>query len=223
MDTIVQFPPSLASQSVARVLDRDLRTEARATRSGRDACVADDALVQAIGTGDRWAMRVLFDRHNNRVFRFILRMVRDRAVAEDLLNDVFLDVWLRADLFAGRSSVSTWLLGIARYKALTALAARRPQQLDDEAALDIVDPAPDPERELAGKQRVRLLRGAIDSLAAQHREIIDLVYDQGKSIAEIAELLRIPANTVKTRMFYARQRLAALVHEKLGSEINYTV
>jgi RNA polymerase sigma-70 factor (ECF subfamily) len=212
MGTIVQLPPSLASQSVAWALDRDLRTEARATRPGRDPAVADDALVQAIGTGDRSAMRVLFDRHKNRVFRFILRMVRDRALAEDLLNDVFLDVWLRADRFAGRSSVSTWLLGIARHKALTALAARRPQQLDDAAALDIVDPAPDPERELAGKQRATLLRRAIDSLAAQHREIIDLVYDQGRSIAEIAALLRIPANTVKTRMFYARQRLAGLVH-----------
>jgi len=176
--------------------------------------VADDTLVQAIATGDRWAMRVLFDRHKNRVFRFILRMVRDRALAEDLLNDVFLDVWLRADQFAGRSRVSTWLLGIARHKALTALAARRPEQLDDEAALDIVDPAPDPERELAGKQRAALLRRAIGSLAARHREIIDLVYDQGKSIGEIAELLRIPANTVKTRMFYARQRLAALVQGK---------
>jgi DNA-directed RNA polymerase specialized sigma24 family protein len=66
-------------------------------------------------------------------------------------------------------------------------------------------------------------RAAIDSLAAQHREIIDLVYDQGKSIAEIAALLRIPADTVKTRMFYARQRLAALVRQKFGHEINYTV
>jgi len=215
MGTIIELHPSFASQAVAWALDRDLRTEAGATRPRRDACVADDALVQAIGTGDRWAMRVLFDRHKNRVFRFILRMVRDRALAEDLLNDVFLDVWPRADLFAGRSSVSTWLLGIARHKALTALAARRPQQLDDEAALDIVDPAPDPERELAGKQRATLLRRAIDSLTAKHREIVDLVYDQGKSIAEIAELLRIPANTVKTRMFHARQRLAALVHGKI--------
>ena len=215
MGTIVQLAPSLASQSVAWALDPDLRTEARPTRPRRDPAVADDALVQAIGTGDRWAMRVLFDRHKNRVFRFILRMVRDRALAEDLLNDVFLDVWLRADLFAGRSSVSTWLLGIARHKALTALAARRPQQLDDEAALDIVDPAPDPERELAGKRRATLLRRAIDSLTGQHREIVDLVYDQGKSIAEIAALLRIPANTVKTRMFYARRRLAALVHDKV--------
>ena len=212
MGTIVEFSPLFASQAVACALDHDMRTEAGATRPPRDAFVADDALVRAIGVGDRWAIRVLFDRHKNRVFRFILRMVRDRALAEDLLNDVFLDVWLRADLFAGRSSVSTWLLGIARHKALTALAARHPVQLDDEVALNIVDPAPDPERELAGKQRATLLRRAIDSLAAHHREIIDLVYDQGKSIAEIAELLRIPANTVKTRMFYARQRLAALVH-----------
>jgi RNA polymerase sigma-70 factor (ECF subfamily) len=215
MSAIVDFPPLFASQTVAWALDRELRSEAGATRPRRDAFVADDALVRAIGTGDRWAMRVLFDRHKTRVFRFILRMVRDRALAEDLLNDAFLEVWLNADRFAGRSSVSTWLLGIARHKALTALAARRPEQLDDEVAANIVDSAPDPERALAGKQRAMILRRAIDSLAAQHREIIDLVYGQGKTIGEIAELLRIPANTVKSRMFYARQRLAAVVHGKV--------
>jgi RNA polymerase sigma-70 factor (ECF subfamily) len=214
MGTIVDFPPSFAAQAVAWALDDDLRAESGTARSRRDPFVADDALVQAIATGDRWAMRVLFDRHKNRVFRFTLGMVRDRALAEDLLSEVFVDVWLGADLFAGRSSVSTWLLGIARHKALTALTRRRPEQLDEEASLGIADPHPNPEDELAGKQRAMLLRRAIASLSAQHREIIDLVYDQGKTIGEIAELLRINCNTVKTRMFYARKRLAALLASK---------
>ena len=211
MGTIIELPPLLASQAAAGAHDRDRRPGASAARQRHAAFVADDALLQAVGAGDSWAMGVLFVRHKNRVFRFILRMVHDRALAEDLLSDVFLDVWRRAHRFAGRSRVSTWLLGIARHKALTALAARRPEQLDGEAARDIADPAADPERELAGKQRAALLRRAIDSLSGQHREIVDLVYNHGNSIAEIAELLHIPANTVKTRMFYARQRIAALV------------
>jgi RNA polymerase sigma-70 factor (ECF subfamily) len=198
---IVEFPPSFASPAAALPAHGEMRREG----------AADDTLVRAIGAGDRSAMRVLFARHKNRVFRFILRMVRDRALADDLLNDVFLVVWQRATSFAGRSSVSTWLLGIARHKALTALAARRTEPLDD--ATDIVDPAPDPEHALAGKQRAALLRGAIHWLSPTHREIIDLVYDQGRSIAEIAELLHIPPNTVKTRMFYARQHLAALLRD----------
>ena len=221
MGTIIELPPLLAARAVAATLDRERRPEAGAGWQRHD--LADCALVQAAGAGDRRAMGVLFARHKNRVFRFILRMVRDRALAEDLLGDVFLDVWRRARRFAGRSSVSTWLLGIARHKALTALAARRPEQLDGEAARDIADPAPDPERELAGKQRAALLRRAIDSLSGQHREIIDLVYNHGKSIAEIAELLDIPANTVKTRMFYARQRLAALVRSASSAAAPSTI
>jgi RNA polymerase sigma-70 factor (ECF subfamily) len=208
---IVEFPPSFASQAAALP-----------GRGGmRPVAVTDDALLRAIGAGDRSAMRVLFARHKDRVFRFILRMVRDRALADDLLNDVFLVVWQRATSFAGRSSVSTWLLGIARHKALTALAARRTEPLDHEA--DIVDPAPDPEDALAGKQRAALLRRAIHSLSPTHREIVDLVYDQGRSIAEIAELLHIPANTVKTRMFYARQHLAAFLRNGGGVATPTTV
>jgi len=217
VETITAFPPSIASAAVARALDSDLRRDLTARPGRRDRLAADEALVQAIATGDAWAMRVLFDRHKDRVFRFILRMVGDRALAEDLLSEVFIDVWLGAGQFAGRSRVSTWLLGIARYKALTAISARRPEQLDDEVAHAIVDPGADPEAELAGKQRAGAVRRAIDSLAAQHREIIELVYGQGRTIAEIAELLRIPANTVKTRMFNARRRLAALIAPRLDA------
>jgi RNA polymerase sigma-70 factor (ECF subfamily) len=156
-------------------------------------------------------MSVLFRRHQTRVYRFILRIVGDRSLAEDALSDAFLDVWQHADRFAGRSTVSTWLLGIARHKALTARGARRVEQLDEEVALAIPDPAPDPERALAENDRAALLRRSLDAMTPEHREIIDLVYIQGKSISEIAGLLHIPPNTVKTRMFYARKRLAALV------------
>lgn len=192
----------------------DIRDAKRLRNAGRrpiDASASDEVLLGAVGQGDRTAMAVLFRRHQTRVYRFILRMVRDRALAEDLLSDAFVDVWQRADWFAGRSSVSTWLLGIARHKALTALRARRAEQLDEEAALAIPDPAPDPERALADQDRAALLRRSLDALTPAHREIIDLVYAQGRSINEIAALLHLPPATVKTRMFYARKRLAALI------------
>ena len=85
---------------------------------------SDEALIGRIAAGDKLAMQVLFARHHVRVYRFVLRLVGDASRAEDLINDVFLDVWRTADKFEARSQVSTWLLAIARYKALSALRKR---------------------------------------------------------------------------------------------------
>jgi len=76
--------------------------------------VTDDVLIGRIAQGDRLAMQVLYGRHHVRVFRFGLRLVRDEQVAEDLITEVFLDVWRQAGKFEGRSAVSTWLLAITR-------------------------------------------------------------------------------------------------------------
>src|SRR5829696_4304226 len=84
----------------------------------------DEALIRRIAQGDKCAMQVLFARHNVRVYRFIARLLGDSAPAEDLVSEVFLDVWRKAHQFEGRSQVSTRLLGIARYKALTHLRRR---------------------------------------------------------------------------------------------------
>ena len=216
MTTIAAAPRLrlVTSPDVTHAFDEKKRRDAG--QRPIDAAASDEVLVGAIGRGDRAAMAVLFRRHQTRVFRFILRMVGDRTLAEDVLSDTFLQVWLHADRFAGRSAVSTWLLGIARHKALTARAARRAEPLDEAVALAIPDPAPDPEHTLADNDRAALLRRSLDALTPEHREIIDLVYAQGQSINEIAALLRIPPSTVKTRMFYARKRLAALVRACSG-------
>ena len=86
---------------------------------------SDEVLIGRIADGDRLAMQVLFARHHIRVYRFMLRMVRNEAAAEDLISEVFLDVWRQAEKFEGRSTVSTWMLSIARFKALSALRRRR--------------------------------------------------------------------------------------------------
>jgi RNA polymerase sigma factor (sigma-70 family) len=85
----------------------------------------DEELITRIARGDRLAMQVLFARHNLRVFRFVVRLVKDEGIAEDMIGEVFLDVWRQAGRFEARSSVSTWLLSIARFKALSALRKRR--------------------------------------------------------------------------------------------------
>jgi RNA polymerase sigma-70 factor, ECF subfamily len=172
---------------------------------------SDDMLIRRIAEGDQLAMRTLFGRHRVPLYRWLLRLVGDEALAEDLLSELFLDVWRQAASFEARSSVSTWLLAIARYKALSARRRRTDAELDDELASKLADPADDPERVLQKKDRAEVLRRSLTRLSPEHGEVIDLVYYHGKSVKEVAEIIGIAEATVKTRMFYARKKLAALV------------
>ena len=172
---------------------------------------SDEVLIGRIANGDRLAMQVLYARHHVRVFRFVVRLVRDEGMAEDLISEVFLDVWRQAGRFEFRSSVSTWLLSIARYKALSARRRRRDAELDDETVCTIADTADDPEVVLQNKNRGELLRQALTHLSPEHRAVIDLVYYHEKSVQEVAEITGIRGNTVKTRMFYARKQLSKLL------------
>ena len=177
-----------------------------------DDAASDEALIKRIAGGDQLAMRTLYARHRIPLYRWLLRIVRNETVAEDLLSDVFLDVWRQAASFKGRASVSTWLLAIARYKALSARRARVDTELLDERITStIADPADTPEAALQEKRRGELLRESLAKLSPEHSEVIDLVYYHGKSVKEVAEIVGVGEATVKTRMFYARRKLATLV------------
>src|SRR5499427_10605941 len=143
---------------------------------GAAARASDEVLIGRIAQGDRHAMEVLFARHQVRVYRFVLRLVGNQAMAEDLISEVFLDIWRRAGRFEGRSAVSTWLLAIARFKALSALRGRKEGELDDEMAEAIEDVSDTPEVAMQKKDTSGVLRKCIETLTPDHREIIDLVY-----------------------------------------------
>ena len=172
---------------------------------------SDENLIARIARGDQPAMRALFARHRVPVYRFLIRIVRDAALAEDLLSETFLSVWRKAGEFEARCSVSTWLMSIARFKAITVLRRRTECELDDAMAERIADPADDPEAVLQKKDRAACLRAALAALTAEHAEVIDLVYYHGKSVTEVAQIAGIPESTAKTRLFYARKRLAQVV------------
>jgi RNA polymerase sigma-70 factor (ECF subfamily) len=156
-------------------------------------------------------MRTFYLRHNVRVFRFISRLVADRALAEDLVSDVFIQVWRKAGSFEGRSQVSTWLLAIARFKALSSVNCQR-EFLGDESAMELVeDTADTPEETVLKADRTAQLRCCLVQMSREHREVIDLVYYHENSIEEVAEIIQVPKNTIKTRLFYARKRLAQLL------------
>jgi len=168
-------------------------------------------LIGRIAKGDRAAMQALFARHQVRVYRFVLRLVGNAALAEDLISEVFLDVWRHAGRFEGRSSVSTWLLAIGRFKALSAMRKKPDEELDEEAAGALEDTSDTPEAALEKKDKGAALRKCLEKLSPDHREVIDLVYYHEKSVEEAAEIIGIPEATVKTRMFYARKKLSELL------------
>lgn len=168
---------------------------------------SDRELVERVAGGDRAAVRLLFMRHHARIYRFVARQTGSEMMADDIANEVFLELWRQAPAFQGRSEVSTWLLGIARFKALSALRKKKEEAIDEDDAAAIPDTADTPEVAVMKDDKATALRGMVNALPEEHRTVIDLAYYHSKSVTEIAEILSIPVATVKTRMFYARKKL----------------
>ncbi|MEM8767540.1 MAG: sigma-70 family RNA polymerase sigma factor [Pseudomonadota bacterium] len=166
------------------------------------------ALVSRIAEGDRRAFEQLFESYGERVFRYAHRLISDVTKAEEVTNDVMLEVWKTAARFEGRSKVSTWILGITRHLALNAVRRKTLDTVDVDAAPEISDEglttgAVEHDRGVL-KDAVR---DALGRLSTDHRDVIELTFFQGLSYGEIADVVGCPENTVKTRMFHARKQL----------------
>ena len=171
----------------------------------------ESALLARVAKGDRRAFERLYRAWAPRVFRFVDRMIGDRARAEELTDDVLVEVWKSAGRYEGRSRPSTWVLGIARFKALTDLRARGRPPASPEELETLADPSDPPEQQLARASLAARIRGALSALSPEQREVVELTYFHGLAYEEIAHVARCPLGTVKTRMFHARKRLAPLL------------
>jgi RNA polymerase sigma-70 factor (ECF subfamily) len=167
-------------------------------------------LLERIGRQDEGAFRELYKAFSRRVFAYVLNMVNDHGRAEEILVDTMYEVWRTPARFRGDSQFGTWLIGIARNKALMAYRSSRPDRLHDDLD-DIAETAaadtPDGFAELAAKQRSAGVKICMGKLSEEHRECLHLVFFEGLSLAEIATIQRCPENTVKTRVFHARQKI----------------
>jgi RNA polymerase sigma-70 factor (ECF subfamily) len=170
-------------------------------------------LLQRIAGGDRDAFAELYRRLQRPLFGYLMKLVRDREMVEDVLNETLMEVWRQAARFEGRSSVNTWVFSIAHHRAVSRLRKKREMALDEEQAAAIEDEGPTPDVKAESSDMSRLLAKLMERLSFEHREILHLSYYQEFSVQEIADALDLPPNTVKTRMFYARQRLKALLEE----------
>ena len=191
-----------------------ITTDAAGRRQAAIRSKSDDTLIASIAKGDREAMEVFYVRHKAKVLRCAMRFVRNPSAAEEVTSDVFQHVWRKAGDFKSRSQVSTWLLAIARNKALDVRCQRSAEPLDEDFVDTLVDAADDPEATMHKKENHGIVHECLTHLSPAHRTIIDLIYLQEKPIGEVAKLIQVPENTVKTRMFYARQRMKGLLVDK---------
>jgi RNA polymerase sigma-70 factor, ECF subfamily len=173
--------------------------------------MSDEILIALIAAHDKDAMRALFVRHNVRTFRFLLRIVGNAAAAQDLVSEVFIEVWRGAGRFEARSKVSTWILAIARFKAASSRRRKPVDQVEDGTVELIEDPADDPESVAQKSKRNAILRDCLKELSPAHREILDLIYYHEQSVAEVARIVGVSENTVKSRAYYARKQMAQLM------------
>jgi RNA polymerase sigma-70 factor (ECF subfamily) len=178
-------------------------------------------LLERVAREEQAAFRQLYKAFSRKVYAYVLNMLNDHAKAEEVLADTFYEVWRHPQRFRGDSQFSTWLIGIARRKALMVYRARRPDELHEDLE-DIAETAPseapDAYAELAGKQRREGVQHCMGKLSDEHRECLHLVFYEGMSLAEVAEIQNCPEGTVKTRLFHARQKIKNCLQALLRRE-----
>lgn len=166
----------------------------------------DSMLIARVAGGDMQAMRALYEAHSEALWRFVRSRLRDEFEANDIVHETMLTVWRSAERYQGRSSLRSWMFSIARNKVVDHL--RKHGRVDLKEADDsVADEAPTPDLVVAAAQDAERLRDCISKLGERQRAAIHLSYFEDLSYLEIAEIEQIPAGTVKSRIFHAKQLL----------------
>lgn len=158
-------------------------------------------LLARVSRRDETSFQRLYEEFSRRIFAYALTLLRDRYLAEEVVQETMITVWDRASTYTGSSCVSTWIFGIARHKAYDILKEEKKAGRTPEAVDTIEDPAP-------GIERQARVQGAIAGLPPEQREIVFLTFYENLHYRAIAELLGIPEGTVKSRMYHAKRKLA---------------
>ena len=169
----------------------------------------DADLLAAVASGETPAFERLYKLYEQRVYQYVCTLVYDTALAEEILADTMLAVWQAAGSFARTSRVSTWIFGIARHKALDSMRrmGRRQRETTLDDATDLIHPQESPIETVHRRQMADVTHEALTQLSPEHQEVLRLVFYEELPYDEIATVLSIPENTVKTRVYYAKQRL----------------
>jgi RNA polymerase sigma-70 factor, ECF subfamily len=176
--------------------------------------------LAAVARGDEAAFKRLYEASSRTIYAFVLRRADDAALAEEVVVDTMLEVWKHPERFRGESKFSTWLLSIARHKLIDRQRAADPVAEDID---DHVDTLPSPDEGEASQQLAALqdragVERCMQGLSDEHRQALVLTYYEGLTVAEIGQVQQAPANTVKTRLFHARQKIRNCLAQLFGRE-----
>lgn len=177
-----------------------------------ESAASDEALLDRIRERDSAALRTLFQRYHGRVFHFVLRRLRDPELAEEVVADVFFEVWRSIDRFQWASRPSTWIFGIAHFKATGAHRDRSRHKRKSVVPTNVesLHRVADPENtdaRIAARNELAIVRRMLAALPDEQREVLELAVVEGLPYEEIAGRLGVPEGTVKTRVSRARARL----------------
>lgn len=189
----------------------DLRSIAPAAAGGaRAASTAepDIALIRRMAAGDEEALRVLYAVYGRRMLAYALRLTGNPALAEEVLQDSLLAAWQGARSFRGEGRPIAWLLGIVHHQALNATRRKQFALVELDEALTVAAPTPAPDAHTEAQDRRRALAQGLQQLSPEHRAVLDLVFFQGLTLAEAAQVCRCPLGTIKSRLSYAKAYLA---------------
>lgn len=176
----------------------------------------DGGLIAAMAAGNTQALDELYARYGGQILAFLVARLNNRVVAEEVLQDTMLAAWNNAANFRGESSVKTWLLVIARNRAINTQRRYQPQMVDVEAAYDLASADTGPFEAVAREFDKALVRDALEHLKPEQREILVLFFFQHLSGPEIAEVLGISIGTVKSRLHRAKEALRRTIMMQEG-------
>lgn len=181
------------------------------------------SLIKQVADGDQSALTTLYDSTSRLVFGLILRIVSDRATAEEVLLDVYTQVWRQASSYdSTRGAPLAWIMTIARSRAIDRLRSGKHDQQSKEpldSIGEVTSNTIDPEEATVNSERQRIVRSALETLSAEQREVIELAYFSGLSHSEIALRLGQPLGTVKTRTRLGMMKLRDLLKPMLGGGV----
>lgn len=172
-----------------------------------DITTVDDQelLILIAQNRDKQALAELYDRYRQSLGGFLRRRLYEDKLVDEVYNDVMMTLWQKADTFRGASKVSTWIFGIA-YRTCLSHARKETKHTANSVDYELDQVSVEKESDLVG-----CLRAAISQLSGDHKTVVEMAYFYGHSLAEISEMIEVPVNTVKTRLFHARQKLKNII------------
>jgi RNA polymerase sigma factor (sigma-70 family) len=175
------------------------------------------ALLQAIATGDKAAFTALYRDLERPVYRFISAKLNDPFEANDIVHEVFMEIWRSAAKFEGRSAVKTWIFGIAYRKTMDRFRKAKNVSYSDNLP-DAPDEGADQVADLEAREQGVHIKVCMDKLSPEHRLAVELAFFDDMNYREVAEVVGSPEGTVKTRIFHAKKLLQRCLATRIGKE-----